>query len=370
MQKNVPIATRAYLPMGSARMTTNKEQSHTEAVHCHPQRRIDWLLWSSVTVTAISYVLFLLFEERLLPFNIPFVFLQAIFELINRMWWGLLLGILFVGLLTKMPREMLYAVLGDGRKLSGIVRATIAGVLLDLCSHGILVVGMQLYKRGASLGQTMAFLIASPWNSLSLTLILFALIGIKGTLLLIVLSMIIAIISGAIFNALVRAKILPQNPQTITDAQPYNLRKALRARRAPIRFSKKNIVSFCATAFRESRMVLRWILFGVVIAAAVRAIFPPEAFQTLFGPTVRGIGLTLLIATILEVCSEGSTPIAADIFTRANAPGNAFAFLMAGVSTDYTEIASLKATTTSWKIALFLPLVTLPQIVIVAFLLN
>ena len=61
-------------------------------------------------------------------------------------------------------------------------------------------------------------------------------------------------------------------------------------------------------------------------------------------------------ATILEVCSEGSTPVAADILTRAKAPGNSFAFLMTGVSTDYTEIMILKDTTKSWKIALFLPL--------------
>ena len=39
-------------------------------------------------------------------------------------------------------------------------------------------VGMKLYERGASLGQVFAFLIASPWNSLSVTLVLIALIGI------------------------------------------------------------------------------------------------------------------------------------------------------------------------------------------------
>jgi uncharacterized membrane protein YraQ (UPF0718 family) len=61
-------------------------------------------------------------------------------------------------------------------------RATLAGVCLDLCSHGILAVGMKLYERGASTGQVMAFLLASPWNSFSLTLILFGLIGVSWTL--------------------------------------------------------------------------------------------------------------------------------------------------------------------------------------------
>ena len=57
-----------------------------------------------------------------------------------------------------------------GRK--GIVRAVFAGVLLDLCNHGILMVAVKLYERGASVGQTVAFLVASPWNSLSLTIVL------------------------------------------------------------------------------------------------------------------------------------------------------------------------------------------------------
>ena len=75
-----------------------------------------------------------------------------------------------------------------------------------------------------------------------------------------------------------------------------------------------------------------------------------------------------------EMCirdsSEGSAPVAADLMTRAQAPGNSFAFLMGGVSTDYTEIMVLKDATQSWKIALFLPLVTLPQILLIAYLTN
>lgn len=33
-------------------------------------------------------------------------------------------------------------------------------------------------------------------------------------------------------------------------------------------------------------MILRWLLFGMVLAAAVRTFVPPEMFQTLFGPTM------------------------------------------------------------------------------------
>ena len=43
---------------------------------------------------------------------------------------------------------------------------------------------------------------------------------------------------------------------------------------------------------------------------------------------------------------------------------------MGGVATDYTEVMVIKDTMQSWKTALFLPLLTLPQVVVVAIILN
>ena len=113
-------------------------------------------------------------------------------ELLARSWWGVLFGIGAVAVIGRLPRELVASLLGRGGSVNGLLRAVAAGVALDLCNHGILMVGMGLYKRGASLGQTLAFLIASPWNSLSLTLILAALIGWSWVLAFIVLSMAIA----------------------------------------------------------------------------------------------------------------------------------------------------------------------------------
>jgi hypothetical protein len=117
-------------------------------------------------------------------------------------------------------------------------------------------------------------------------------------------------------------------------------------------------------------MILRWIFFGIIIASLIRTFIPMDAFATYFGPTIAGLGLTLLVATILEVCSEGSVPVAGDILTRAAAPGNAFTFLMAGVATDYTEILALKETTRSWKASILLPMVTVPQVLIISYIMN
>ena len=117
-------------------------------------------------------------------------------------------------------------------------------------------------------------------------------------------------------------------------------------------------------------MVIRWALFGLLLAAAIRALVPAENYAAWFGASMAGLWLTLLAATVIEVCSEGSTPIAADLMNRAAAPGNSFTFLMAGVATDYTEIMSIRDTARSWAVALALPLVAVPQVMLIGYLLN
>lgn len=336
---------------------------------CGPKKRTDWLLWGTLLIVAIGYLTKLFFIEQLRSVLFLPIFVESIFTLMNAMWSGILFGIVFVGILANVPRSLVQATIGKSGTISGIFRATAGGVLLDLCSHGILLVGMQLYKKGASLGQVMAFLIASPWNSFSLTFILWSLIGLPWTLAVIVLSMAIALVSGIIFDQLVRLGVLPKNPHEATEA-PLPFRATFANYWASIQWKPANALRTLVVGLRKSRMILRWVFFGVVLSALLRTFIAPELFTQLFGPTVAGLGATLLFATILEVCSEGSMPIAADFFLRAKAPGNTFAFLMTGVATDYTEILSLKETTSSWKIALFLPLVTVPQVVLIALLLN
>lgn len=338
---------------------------------CHTGRsRPDYLLWFSLAGVALLYLQSAFFIESLAFADWYRTLSGAVYELVNTMWWGVVIGILMLALLSKIPREFVMSILGTNKGLNGILRATAAGVLLDLCSHGILMVGAKLYERGASLGQVMAFLIASPWNSFSLTLILIALIGWGWTLAFILLSMLIAISAGLIFDALANKGVLPAN-QNKTDL-PEGFRFWLEARSAlaSAPYGPKLFGEMLLSGIKDSRMVLRWVLFGVLLAGVLRALIPADQFGVYFGPTLAGLGLTILVATLLEVCSEGSTPIAADILTSAGAPGNSFAFLMTGVSTDYTEIMVLREATKSWKIALFLPLLTVPQVLFVAWLMN
>ena len=329
--------------------------------------RPDYLLWGSLAVFLAGVAV-----HFLMPGAPPrlHVFGHACYELLTKAWWGLLFGIVAVAVIGRFPRELVAAILGRGGSVGGLCRAVGAGVLLDLCNHGILMVSMGLYQRGASLGQTIAFLIASPWNSLSLTLILAALIGWKWVLLFILLSIVVALVTGWIADRLVDAGKIPRNPNSVALPTGYRVGPAISGVLRSLKPGRENYAHLAKEGLAGSKMVLRWVFFGFVLTAAIRAFVPEDSFQYFFGPTLLGLFLTLLATTIMEVCSEGSSPIAADLLTRANAPGNAFVFLMAGAATDYTEIMSLKETTRSWKATLALPLISTPQVILIGWLIH
>ncbi|MGE0200120.1 MAG: permease [Candidatus Melainabacteria bacterium] len=341
---------------------------------------MDWLLWGSVLAVAASLVAAFFWlpgqathAQHADPLS---TFLMTVQEYALTIWPGVLAGIGMVGLLARVPREMVMATLGRGNTVSGIGRAILAGLFLDLCTHGILMVGAKLYERGASLGQLMAFLITSPWNSMSMTFILITLIGWQWVLVFLLVSMLIGFISGLVFNQLEQRGVLPANPHQSDLPENYALwpevRSALGRQWRQFRWAELpgNIVRTLQTGLSESTMVIKWTMVSILMVGVVRAFVDVPTFQAWVGPSLMGLGVTLVAATVIEVCSEGSLPLAADIFLRAHAPGNSLAFLMAGASTDYTEIMILRETTKSWKIALFLPLVTLPQIVLIAWILN
>jgi uncharacterized membrane protein YraQ (UPF0718 family) len=341
--------------------------SHDSCCGGAKKGRPDFLLWGSLAAFLGGVAVHFLAPAA--PAWL-LVFGHACLELLSRAWWGLLVGIVAFAVIGRLPRELVAAILGRGGSVSGLFRAVGAGVLLDLCNHGILMVGMGLYKRGASLGQTLAFLIASPWNSLSLTLILAALIGWGWVLLFILLSMIVALITGWIADRLVHAGKLPANPHAVSLPAGYRTGPAIAGVLRSLKPGTQNYLRLAREGLSGSKMVLRWIFFGFVLTALIRAFVPDATFQQYFGPTLAGLFLTLLATTILEVCSEGSSPIAADLLTRAHAPGNAFVFLMAGAATDYTEILALRETTRSWKATLALPLISTPQVLLIGWLIH
>lgn len=323
----------------------------------------------SLGIVAIAIALHLSGLDHRAPAFLS-AFCHSVSELAGLMWWGTLAGILAIAFLQYVPRRRIEQWLGSRGDASGLLRAVAAGVLFDLCSHGILLVAMQLYRKGLGLGQTIAFLVASPWNSFSTTFVLFALVGLKWTLVFLFASLVVAFVAGALFDRLERAGRVPANPWRARFEGDAATEPGFLESLAPLLRRPAGWLEILKGGLLESRMVVRWMLFGLVLASVIRVAVPQETFADWFGPTMLGLVLTLVAATIVEVCSEGSSPIAADLLHRAAAPGNGFAFLMAGAATDYTEVLALRETTRSWRIALLLPALTVPQVVVLAWIMN
>ena len=68
-------------------------------------------------------------------------------------------------------------------------------------------------------------------------------------------------------------------------------------------------------------MVMWWLIIGMVMASFARAYIPNHIFIEYMGPTVLDLFITLFFATIIEVCSEGSSPLAFEIFNQTGAFG-------------------------------------------------
>ncbi len=352
----------------AAGKSKDNHASGTEANNPPVKRKRDWLLWGSGLTILVAYAAsFFLDHADLAGLG---HFTHSIRDMMNLMWWGILVGMVAVGLIDRVPREFVIGVIGRDQGAKSVGRAVLAGFFLDLCNHGVLMVGAKLYERGASLGQVFAFLIASPWNSLSLTIIIGVMMGWGWMVVFVVASLIIALATGLFVEALERAGKVKRNENRIDLPEDFHVWREAKAGLKAQRYDMAFFKDVARRSVTASRMVLRWLFFGVVLAALIQVTVPTDVFAAWFGATVLGLLTTLVAATIIEVCSEGSVPIAADLMTRASAPGNAFTFLMAGAATDYTEILVLKEVTGRLKAALLLPLLTVPQVVAVGWILN
>lgn len=286
---------------------------------------------------------------------------EALLSYLRIVWWAVLLGLALGGIIDYfVPDGFIIRFLGQRRKLT-LVYSVLAGFLMTACSHGILAIAIQLYKKGASVPAVITFLLASPWANLPMTILMFGFFGIKA-LYIVIGAMLIALVTGYVFMALDSLGWIEGSNET---ADPEDVSWE-RLTNFDLKSAAKGSV---AGAVSLANMVLWWILIGILAAAAIGAYVPEHWFMQWLGPDLTGMLITLLFATVIEVCSEGTSPIAFEIYAQTGALGNPFIFLMAGVATDYTEIGLLW-TNIGRRTAVWLPVVAVPQILLLAYLFN
>lgn len=286
---------------------------------------------------------------------------DSYFDYLNLIWWAVLLGIFLGGLIEYfVPDGFVFKFLGPRRPLT-LVYSVIAGFIMSACSHGILAIAIQLYKKGASIPATITFLMASPWANLPVTILLFGFFGLKAFLF-IGGAMLIALITGSVFMGLEKLGWIEKSLQK-QNVESYSWDRA-----KEFKYSKAWRGTL-AGSVHLANMVLWWIIIGFLAAVLIRTYVPAHLFTEYLGAGIAGLFITLAVATIIEICSEGSAPLAFEIFNKVGSFGNPFVFLMAGVATDYTEIGLLW-TNIGKRTAIWLPIIAVPQILALGILFN
>ncbi|MCB4790297.1 MAG: permease [Elusimicrobia bacterium] len=312
-------------------------------------------------ITALSF-----FIEFLEPFRF------SLFMYIRMIGAAVLIGLAIGGVIDYyIPREYISKILSKPQKRT-IFMSVFLGFLMTACSHGILALAIQLYKKGASTPAVVSFLLASPWANMTLTIMLVAFFGAKGFYI-IISAIIIAVITGFIFQFLEEKGLVETNPNAVSVDESFSILADIKKRYENYSLSAENLSKDLKGVFEGtlslSNMVLWWILIGIGIASVTAAYVPHSVFHQYMGPTFTGLLITLALATIIEVCSEGSAPLAFEIYRQTGSLGNSFVFLMAGVVTDYTEIGLLWSNI-GRKTAVWLPIVAVPQVLVLGILAN
>lgn len=299
-------------------------------------------------------------------------FRRTFWEYVRMMFWPVTAGFFVGGLIDHyVPKEYISKHLSIPKKRT-IFYSVGLGFLMSACCHGILAISMEIHKKGASGPAVVSFLLASPWANLPITILLFGFFGAKAFLIVFG-ALVVALITGLLMQLLDQAGWIERNSNSVEVGEEFSIWQDILRRFRGHEFSHENFRKAFAGVFGGAlslaAMVLPWILVGIVLGGLVTTFVPKHIFHHYLGPTVLGLLITMGVATLLEVCSEGTSPLAFTIYQQTGAFGNAFAFLMGGVVTDVTEIGLVWKNLGS-KTALWMLAITLPQVILLGWIFN
>jgi len=81
----------------------------------------DRLLWTTLVLATVGYCVDFFAADFIQSWSSLATMAEAIRNLMNSMWVGLALGMFFVGVLGRVPREFVTSLLGKGDTLPGIL---------------------------------------------------------------------------------------------------------------------------------------------------------------------------------------------------------------------------------------------------------
>lgn len=259
--------------------------------------------------------------------NIMWGILQNSFALLMDMGPYLLLGFFFAGILHEfVSTEQIARHLGKGN-FSSVLKATIFGIPLPLCSCGVIPPTMALRKAGASRGAVLSFLVATPTSGVDSIAATYSLLGLPFAVYRLFAGFLAAMFTGLSANLLDRK---PDSPSKQEQNHPHShMAKDILSR-------SKRVLHY---AFIELLSEIgKWLLFGIFIGGVITFLLPEDFFGGILKPGLLTIAIMVLISVPIYVCATGSIPIAAALMMKGLNPGAAFVFLLAGPATNSVTI--------------------------------
>jgi len=258
----------------------------------------------------------------------------ASWQMLGQMAPFLLLGFLIAGALSVgMSAEWLQRHLGRGG-IKPVIKATLLGVPLPLCSCGVIPVAASMRCHGASRAATTAFLLSTPQTGIDSILVTYALLG--GALA--IFRPLAALVTGIIGGIMVmligknHAEADPPKNRILTPRAGEHTYRSI-----PLQILRYGFVTL-------PREIGPALIVGILIAGAISALVPVGGVSAYIGGGIVSILIMMAVGIPMYVCATASVPIAAGLLHVGVSFGAVFAFLIAGPATNAATL------TTLWKV--------------------
>jgi len=239
-------------------------------------------------------------------------------------------GFLAAGLIKALlPDEAVAKHLGGGSS-AAVVKASLLGIPLPLCSCGVIPAAIGLRRQGAGRGPSAAFLVSTPESGVDSIAITWALLDPVMTVVRPVAAFITGTLTGILISLLPEEKTELDVEQTACGCSDAGC--ASESIQQPL---MSRVADGTRYAFGELlKDIGGWLLLGVLIAGVVATLVPDGFFAMLFDYQAASLVLMLLVGIPLYMCASASTPIAAALVLKGLSPGAALVFLLAGPATN------------------------------------
>lgn len=290
------------------------------------------------------------------------LFFNALIELSNAMAPYILFGLIFAGVLHEyVPETIVSKHLGKSSILS-VIKATIFGIPLPVCSCGVVPLATSIKKSGASNGSTLSFLISTPITGVDSILATYGIFGWAFTIYRVITSMIISIIAGVLANFYGDKEEEKTKPAFSVSAPSSKPSMAMNfSATNNVNTPQEEVKSCCSSTgggeakkknifksvFKYSfgtllKDIASPLFIGLLLGALITVAVPENLSETLLEYSWLSYVIVIAIAVPMYVCATASLPIAAGLILAGVSPGAAFAFLTAGPATNTVTIGVVK----------------------------